>query len=167
MAMTPRRRATCGATISATLNSRDCRFAARAAFQSRRADRTARRYRGRAPFRCEARGRCGCGARWRPRRPYVRGPCKILAGGDAGVLERDENIADRAVLVRLRKRRPRARRLHASDRFRSRARRTQSITGRAAERGVFGAPMFFVGAEMFWGKDRLDFVERWLTRPVD
>ena len=41
----------------------------------------------------------------------------------------------------------------------------KSITGRAAERGVFGAPMFFVGAEMFWGKDRLDFVERWLTRP--
>ena len=42
----------------------------------------------------------------------------------------------------------------------------KSITGRAAESGVFGAPMFFVGTEMFWGKDRLDFVERWLTRPV-
>ncbi len=42
----------------------------------------------------------------------------------------------------------------------------KSITGHAAERGVFGAPMFFVGDEMFWGKDRLDFVERWLTRPV-
>ena len=26
-------------------------------------------------------------------------------------------------------------------------------------RKVFGAPMFFVGDEMFWGKDRLDFVE--------
>ena len=30
----------------------------------------------------------------------------------------------------------------------------------AVERGVFGAPTFFVGDEMFWGNDRLDFVER-------
>jgi 2-hydroxychromene-2-carboxylate isomerase len=39
-----------------------------------------------------------------------------------------------------------------------------SITDRAIARGVFGAPTFFVGDEMFWGKDRLDFVERWLKR---
>jgi len=30
----------------------------------------------------------------------------------------------------------------------------------AVERGVFGAPTFFVGDEMFWGNDRLDWVER-------
>lgn len=29
----------------------------------------------------------------------------------------------------------------------------------AVERGVFGAPTFFVGDEMFWGNDRLDWVE--------
>ena len=29
----------------------------------------------------------------------------------------------------------------------------------AVERGVFGAPAFFVGDEMFWGNDRLHFVE--------
>jgi 2-hydroxychromene-2-carboxylate isomerase len=29
-------------------------------------------------------------------------------------------------------------------------------TERAAARGVFGAPTFFVGNEMFWGNDRLD-----------
>lgn len=29
----------------------------------------------------------------------------------------------------------------------------------AVERGVFGAPTFFVGTEMFWGNDRLDWVE--------
>jgi 2-hydroxychromene-2-carboxylate isomerase len=34
-----------------------------------------------------------------------------------------------------------------------------AITDRAIARGVFGAPTFFVGDEMFWGKDRLDFVE--------
>lgn len=32
-------------------------------------------------------------------------------------------------------------------------------TERAVERGVFGAPAFFVGDEMFWGNDRLHFVE--------
>lgn len=31
-------------------------------------------------------------------------------------------------------------------------------TDDAIARGVFGAPTFFVGDEMFWGNDRLDFV---------
>jgi 2-hydroxychromene-2-carboxylate isomerase len=39
-----------------------------------------------------------------------------------------------------------------------------ALTDAAAARGVFGAPAFFVDDEMFWGKDRLDFVERWLQR---
>jgi 2-hydroxychromene-2-carboxylate isomerase len=26
------------------------------------------------------------------------------------------------------------------------------------DRGVFGAPTFFVGDQMFWGQDRMDFV---------
>lgn len=38
------------------------------------------------------------------------------------------------------------------------------ITDEGIARGVFGAPMFFVGQEMFWGKDRLDFVEEALAR---
>ena len=32
-------------------------------------------------------------------------------------------------------------------------------TDEAVERGAFGAPTFFVGNEMFFGQDRLDFVE--------
>jgi 2-hydroxychromene-2-carboxylate isomerase len=32
-------------------------------------------------------------------------------------------------------------------------------TDDAIKRGMFGAPAFFVGAEHFWGNDRLDFVE--------
>lgn len=35
----------------------------------------------------------------------------------------------------------------------------KSATAEALERGVFGAPAFFVGEEMFWGNDRLHFVE--------
>ncbi len=42
----------------------------------------------------------------------------------------------------------------------------KALTQAAVERGVFGAPTFFVGDEMFWGQDRLDFVrEALLTQP--
>jgi 2-hydroxychromene-2-carboxylate isomerase len=37
-------------------------------------------------------------------------------------------------------------------------------TEQAVQRGVFGAPSFFVGDELFWGQDRLDFVEEALRR---
>ncbi len=35
----------------------------------------------------------------------------------------------------------------------------RETTAEAERRGAFGTPTFFVGNEMFWGKDRLDFVE--------
>lgn len=37
-------------------------------------------------------------------------------------------------------------------------------TEEAVARGTFGAPTFFVGEEIFFGHDRLDYVERALTR---
>jgi 2-hydroxychromene-2-carboxylate isomerase len=37
-------------------------------------------------------------------------------------------------------------------------------TDEAVSRGVFGAPTFFVGDEMFWGNDRLEWVEAALKR---
>ncbi|MGH3085964.1 MAG: 2-hydroxychromene-2-carboxylate isomerase [Rubrobacteraceae bacterium] len=40
----------------------------------------------------------------------------------------------------------------------------KELTEHAVERGVFGAPAFFVGDEMFWGNDRLHFVEAALER---
>jgi 2-hydroxychromene-2-carboxylate isomerase len=36
-------------------------------------------------------------------------------------------------------------------------------TDRAVEKGIFGVPTMFVEGEMFWGQDRLDWVERALT----
>ncbi len=36
-------------------------------------------------------------------------------------------------------------------------------TDAAVARGIFGAPTFFVGDEMFWGQDRLDFVREALA----
>ena len=37
-------------------------------------------------------------------------------------------------------------------------------TEEAVARGVFGAPTFFVGTEMFWGQDRLHFVAEALAK---
>jgi 2-hydroxychromene-2-carboxylate isomerase len=36
--------------------------------------------------------------------------------------------------------------------------RLKANTDEAIARGVFGAPTFFVGDQMFWGNDRLQFV---------
>jgi 2-hydroxychromene-2-carboxylate isomerase len=36
-------------------------------------------------------------------------------------------------------------------------------TEEAVRRGAFGAPTFFVGEDIFWGNDRLDFVEQALA----
>ncbi|MDB5424839.1 MAG: disulfide bond formation protein DsbA [Phenylobacterium sp.] len=43
--------------------------------------------------------------------------------------------------------------------------RLKAATERAVERGVFGAPTMFVGEEMFFGQDRLDWVEQALAAP--
>ena len=37
-------------------------------------------------------------------------------------------------------------------------------TEQAIQRGIFGAPTFFVGDEMYWGQDRLHFVEQALNK---
>lgn len=37
--------------------------------------------------------------------------------------------------------------------------RLKALTQEAIDRGVFGAPTFFAGGQMFWGQDRLDFVK--------
>jgi 2-hydroxychromene-2-carboxylate isomerase len=42
--------------------------------------------------------------------------------------------------------------------------RLMANTGRSVERGAFGSPTFFVGDEMFFGKDRLRDVEEEIAR---
>ena len=41
--------------------------------------------------------------------------------------------------------------------------RLKDVTGEAMERGVFGAPTFFVDDEMFWGADRIGQIEQHLS----
>ena len=40
----------------------------------------------------------------------------------------------------------------------------EAITQRAIAAQVFGSPAYVIAGEMFWGQDRLDFVERRLAR---
>jgi carboxymethylenebutenolidase len=42
--------------------------------------------------------------------------------------------------------------------------RRAADTRAALERGVFGAPSYVIGEDIFWGQDRLDFVARRLAR---
>ena len=44
------------------------------------------------------------------------------------------------------------------------AARYAADTAEARERGVFGAPSYVVGGEIFWGQDRLDFLQRRLQQ---
>jgi 2-hydroxychromene-2-carboxylate isomerase len=43
----------------------------------------------------------------------------------------------------------------------------EANTQHAIDAGVFGAPCYIVDGEMFWGQDRLDFVERKLMAQAD
>jgi 2-hydroxychromene-2-carboxylate isomerase len=78
--------------------------------------------------------------------------------------ERDEDIGDIAAVAALADSIgvERGRIIAAANSEQARSRLT-AVTDEAITRGVFGVPMFFVEGEMFWGKDRLDFVERLLT----
>jgi 2-hydroxychromene-2-carboxylate isomerase len=42
--------------------------------------------------------------------------------------------------------------------------RLRANSDEAVSRGVFGAPTFFVGGDMYWGNDRLEWVEQALKR---
>ena len=40
--------------------------------------------------------------------------------------------------------------------------RLREETSEAARRGAFGAPTFFIGDKMFWGNDRIDYLDAYL-----
>lgn len=77
-----------------------------------------------------------------------------------GVWAQERNIADESTLAAmLRERELPARRLedsHSQAVHECYERYTQD----AIEAGVFGAPSYVIEGEIFWGQDRLDFVER-------
>ena len=84
-----------------------------------------------------------------------------LAGAVLGaVWAQERNIADAQVLGQLLSecglpaaRLEESRGAQAQERY-------AAYTQEATERGVFGAPTYVIDGEMFWGQDRLDFVQR-------
>jgi len=75
----------------------------------------------------------------------------------------ERNIADEATLATLlRERELPARRLEDAH-SQAAQERYEANTQRAIDAGVFGAPSYVIDGEIFWGQDRLDFVERRLA----
>jgi len=79
-----------------------------------------------------------------------------LAGDFLSALWKDDrNIADAAVLDEIGRRHG----VTLGDKA-----RYESFTQEAVARGVFGAPSYLYRDEIFWGQDRLDFLDRALAK---
>jgi carboxymethylenebutenolidase len=76
----------------------------------------------------------------------------------------ERNIADEATLAALLKERELPARRLEDAHSQAVAERYEGYTLRAIEAGVFGAPSYVVEGEIFWGQDRLDFLERRLSQ---
>jgi carboxymethylenebutenolidase len=76
----------------------------------------------------------------------------------------ERNIADEATLALLLKERELPARRLEDAHSQTVDERYAANTQRAIDAGVFGAPSYVVDGEIFWGQDRLDFVERRLAR---
>ncbi len=81
----------------------------------------------------------------------------------AAVWAREENIADPAVLAAIAAR-------HGIADVPAAIAAGKPVyaeyTQEALARGVFGAPSYVYAGELYWGQDRLDFLERALARPA-
>ena len=85
--------------------------------------------------------------------------CAILAACWA----QERNMADDKVLAELLQEQKLPVSLMAQSRSQAVQVRYEAYTQAAIDAGVFGAPSYLVDGELFWGQDRLDFVERALA----
>jgi carboxymethylenebutenolidase len=76
----------------------------------------------------------------------------------------DRNMADDKVLAELLSEQGLPAQLMDASRSQAVQERYEACTQAAIDAGVFGAPSYGVDGELFWGQDRLDFVERALAR---
>jgi 2-hydroxychromene-2-carboxylate isomerase len=88
---------------------------------------------------------------------------RIAAASLRAVWAEQRNIADPAVLQALLVETGLAPRRLEDSQTQSVHERYESDSQRAIDAGVFGAPTYVVHGEMFWGQDRLDFLERRLA----
>jgi len=156
-----------GAVLKATGNSSPMAVPAKARYMGRELERWAKRY----------------GVPFRPNPfPFLRNTLRLMRGAVAsrglGIFERYHpavfaaswadalDLGDDEVFRSVLRRAG----VDASELFRaideqSTKDELRRATEIAVERGVLGAPTFFVDDEMFWGNDRLDWVERALGMP--
>jgi 2-hydroxychromene-2-carboxylate isomerase len=78
----------------------------------------------------------------------------------AAVWEQERDIADAATLARLLAEHGLPAERLAQSRQADVQQQYEANTQRAIEAGVFGAPSYVIDGEIFWGQDRLDFVEQ-------
>jgi len=85
---------------------------------------------------------------------------KLAGAIFAAVWAQERNIADEAVLAELLAQQglPAARLEQSHSQAVSEC--YEAYTQQAIDAGVFGAPSYVIDGEIFWGQDRLDFVER-------
>lgn len=109
--------------------------------------------------------------------PDLLAACVILAAGESGgdalrlanaigraVWAEERNIADAATLQEIAAATGHdARALLARANDPATKARREALTQEALAAGVFGAPTYVVDGELFWGQDRLDFLERKLA----
>ncbi|RYF42059.1 MAG: 2-hydroxychromene-2-carboxylate isomerase [Comamonadaceae bacterium] len=85
---------------------------------------------------------------------------KLAGAVFSAVWAQQRNIADAGVLGELLSETGLPHALLEQSRAPAAQERYDAYTQDAIERQVFGAPTYFVDGEMFWGQDRLDFVQR-------
>jgi len=88
---------------------------------------------------------------------------KIAGAILAACWAQERNMADDKVLAELLGEQDLPASLMEASRSQAVQERYESYTQAAIDAGVFGAPSYVVDGEIFWGQDRLDFVERALV----
>jgi 2-hydroxychromene-2-carboxylate isomerase len=84
----------------------------------------------------------------------------LIAAVTQAVWAQERNIADADTLAALLAEQGLASKRLDESRTAEVQARYEANTQRAIDAGVFGAPSYVVDGELFWGQDRLDFVER-------
>jgi carboxymethylenebutenolidase len=85
---------------------------------------------------------------------------KIAGAILAACWAQERNMADDKVLAELLSEQDLPGSLMEASRTQAVQERYETYTQAAIDAGVFGAPSYVVDGEIFWGQDRLDFVER-------
>ena len=94
------------------------------------------------------------------RRDDAEAAMKLCGATFAAVWAQERNIADAAVLQQLLAENGLPAGRLAQSRDAEVQQQYEANTQQAIDTGVFGAPSYVIGSEIFWGQDRLEFVEQ-------